>query len=510
MTLWNPGCPSDAAHSPSAFPRSDCRLVIATVLCLAASVRADDIRTWTDVSGSVEKTGSLDRVDGKWVHLKLHEGAALRLPLAWFSQADQDYIASRQEDAVATTDESPRLSGASVGRPSSLVSLVVNGVGVSKEDAEKDAYRNAIRQVVGAYVDAETIIANDEIIKDKVITLSSAYVERAATKSAIQENGLFKVTIDATIRITKLLDSLKQHNVSIVEIDPSAVQDAIAKALTQEEQAKGAEELLARALGNYPENCLRAVVDGKPTFTKNAIQFRIKIEPDMEAFAAVADKVSQSLGADGRRQGLLRNDSRHYVDGGSLNDDSRRQDFESTFLTSIEQLFHNRNHVIVANDRGQTSNSLALPSMLSLAMETPNGLSDPSNAVFSQEFNNDVYLFIPFRANKSLQRIHWRWFAFGREELNLLFRTHRHAVAVHSSVLDSNHEEIADDMCGISLGWLQLDAYASVLSPFLCCDGRSLYVPSFSFVRTIDLAADELHQARSVKCSLQSTKWPDH
>lgn len=510
MTFCNSPWPSRNVHRLSAFHRSNLRWLFAVFFCLAGSVSADDERTWKDASGSITKKGSLDRVDGDWIHLQLQEGGALRLPLAWFSQADQDYIASRHQVATPTSEATPQPARASAGPPSTLVALMVNGVGISKEEAEKDAYRNAIRQVVGAYVDAETIVANDEIIRDNVITLSSAYIERAATKSVAQENGLFKVTVDAKIRITKLLDSLKQHNVSIVDIDASAAQDAIAKALTQEDQAKGKEDLLVRALGSYPESCLRAIVDGEPTFTRNAIQFRVKIEPDMEVFAAVADKVCESLGADGRRQGVLRNDSKHCVDGGSPNDDSRRQEAEARFLDSVEQLFHNKHHIVAVNDRGHNSNTLSLPSLMSLAMETPNGLRDPSGAAFVQAFNSDHYLFIPFRANMSLQRIHWRWFAFSPEELNALLKAHRRAIAVHTSILDSNQDEIVDDLCGISLGWSDLDSYASVVAPFVCCPYRSLYVPSFSFVRTIELAADELLQARSVKCSLQSAQWPSN
>ena len=297
-----PSCLGDNAlyypsHDLFASQRTLWRISLAIVLCLAARANADEVRTWTDATGTITKEGSFDHADEKWVHLKLAEGGTVRLPLAWLSQSDQDYIALQREPATQKSDSSNPRSATVPGKPSSLLSLTVEGLGVSKEDAEKDAYRNAIRQVVGAYVDAETIVANDEIIRDKVITLSSGYVEHAATKSVTQENGLFKVTVDAQVKITKLLDVLKQQNVSTVEVDPSAAQDAIAKAMTQEDQARSQEELLARALRNYPEGCLKVSIDGKPTFTKNSILFQIKVEPDMEAFAAVADKVCEALAA---------------------------------------------------------------------------------------------------------------------------------------------------------------------------------------------------------------------
>jgi hypothetical protein len=39
------------------------------------------------------------------------------------------------------------------------------------DEALKDAFRNAVRQVVGAVVDADTLVKNDEVIDDKVSDL---------------------------------------------------------------------------------------------------------------------------------------------------------------------------------------------------------------------------------------------------------------------------------------------------------------------------------------------------
>ncbi len=60
-----------------------------------------------------------------------------------------------------------------------VVGVVVSGVGLSKEEAQKDAYRNAVRQVVGLYVDSKTLVENDELIEDQVRAASNGVVRTA-------------------------------------------------------------------------------------------------------------------------------------------------------------------------------------------------------------------------------------------------------------------------------------------------------------------------------------------
>lgn len=459
---------------------------------------AEEMRTWTDQTGSITKQAKLDRVDGNWVHLNIADGGTLRVPLTWLSDADQAFIKSQ------ATTASPREPAGSV------VKVAVEGYGLSKEDAENDAYRTAIRQVVGAYVDTKTEVENDQLIRDKVITLSSAYVERVRPIGVSQQNGLVKVKLEVSVRSTKLVEALKQHNVSVTEVDPTALQAALAKAQTQEELQKNRKELLDRTLQDYPENCLKVSVVDKPTFTNTGIEYRIKIEPDMEAFAAVANKICEALGSDGRRQGFLRNDSKYYPNGVAISDnENQRQANQTELVDALSRRFHNGHHITTVDPRGKSSCTLILPPFLSMAMQTPSGLRNPNNAVFVQEFSNDDDLFIPVWADKSLQRIHWRWFAFDRKEMELFLNEHRHAVAVHSVLLDSDGNAVDDDICGISLGWPEL-FYCRVLSPFFCHQGNgdALYVPSFSFARTIELTAEEVARVRTIRCSVQAAEWP--
>src|SRR6516164_7487637 len=50
--------------------------------------------------------------------------------------------------------------------------VIAEGVGTTADDALRDAFRAAVRQTVGTMVDAETLVKNDTVISDKVLTYS--------------------------------------------------------------------------------------------------------------------------------------------------------------------------------------------------------------------------------------------------------------------------------------------------------------------------------------------------
>ena len=54
--------------------------------------------------------------------------------------------------------------------------VIAEGVGDSHDNAIKDAFRNAVRQVVGVYVDSETLVKNDKLVDDKILTLSNGFI----------------------------------------------------------------------------------------------------------------------------------------------------------------------------------------------------------------------------------------------------------------------------------------------------------------------------------------------
>ncbi len=489
---------------------------IAMLITFTAGAVENEVRTWTDQSGTITNQGSLDRVEKNWVHLRLAEGGTVRVPLAWLSDADQAYV-RQQGSAPPTADAPPGSSGGSrqPSKPASdytgdLVTVTTEGVGVDKKSAEEDAWRAAIRQVVGGYVDSETIVENDQLIRDKVITLSSAYVERATTKRTRNQDGLFYVTVEAAVQVTKLLDTLEQHSVAIAQVDPETIRDAIARAQTQEEQEEARTALISRALRNYPENCMRVSIEGKPEISKKAVTFRIKAEPDMEAFSAVADKLVAALTSTKRRNGVRRS-SGEFVDP-NAGDDGGRKYAATQLLGLILDSFPNRHQVVLQEKASDSPSSTCLiPSVFSARVETERGLQSLAYAN-GQADRGKTYLYVPYRVNKALSRITWRWFVIEEDEFEPILKPLIHHVEFRSEILDEHDRLLSDDVTIMHYGWSGCHepgttpflAERVVVAPFAISQPDDSYSPSFSFGRTVSLAPEELQAIRTVRCSVQA------
>lgn len=492
-----------------------------TAMCVqlgtAGEAVADEVRTWSDKGGAITKEGSLEKVEGNWIHLKLTDGQVIKLPLSWLSDADQAYV--RKQGDVAPTADAPSDSSGSARQPTKpasdykgeLMTVTTEGVGVDKKSAEEDAWRSAIRQVVGGYVDSETIVENDQLIRDKVITLSSAYVERATTKRTSNQDGLFYVTVEAAVRVTKLLDTLEQHSVAIARVDPETLRDAVARAQTQEEQEQARIALIARALRNYPENCMKVLIEGNPEISKKAVTFRIKAEPDMEAFAAVADKLVEALASTTRRNGVRRSGG-EFIDPYEDSDDGRNRAQEA-LLRFFENSFPNRHQVFVqdkASDSPRTT--CAIPSVFSAKVETESGLQELAAANGQAKWGENTYLYVPYRANKTLSRITWRWFVIDKDEFDQILKPLIHRVEFRSEILDEHDDQLSDDVTIMHYGWSgcldpgTMPEFSGriVVAPFMIDGPPDCYSPSFSFARTVSLAPEELQAIRTVKCSVQA------
>jgi hypothetical protein len=104
-----------------------------------------------------------------------------------------------------------------------LVKVRGRGIGTNKMEALKDAYRDAVEQAVGLYVDAEQMVKNEDLVKDQILTQSNAYIEKyTIAKESTAENGLITITILADVRKRdlhkKIRDVMPKQNTSIANV----------------------------------------------------------------------------------------------------------------------------------------------------------------------------------------------------------------------------------------------------------------------------------------------------
>jgi len=178
------------------------KLLLMTILIAFLAAPSHSFgRKWVDSTGEKTVEATFIRMKNDIVTMRKTDGTFATVPLKFFCKEDQDYIwlttPQSSEEASHTTSQSQvNVSAAVVHQPTpsqvkisaeshelteaelvGTIAVIAEGTGASPDEAIKDAFRNAVRQVVGAVVDAETVIKNDDLISDKVLTYSDGFIK---------------------------------------------------------------------------------------------------------------------------------------------------------------------------------------------------------------------------------------------------------------------------------------------------------------------------------------------
>lgn len=178
--------------------------------------------------------------------------------------------------------------------------VMAEGVGATADEALKDAYRNAVRQVVGAVVDAETLVENDEVIDDKVLTYSDGFIKgyEEVAGSKKMKGGLHRIKIKAQVERRSVIAKLKAANVTVKAVDGKGL---FAEAVTQMDSEKDAAALLKKQFEDFPQSCITATVIGKPEIVEKSadnatVRLTVQVEPDLKAYKAFSSRLIPILG----------------------------------------------------------------------------------------------------------------------------------------------------------------------------------------------------------------------
>ena len=88
-------------------------------------------------------------------------------------------------------------------KPANVKVVYGRGTGETKEEAEKDACRNAVEFAVGTFIDSETQLKNEQLIKDEILSHSNGYIEKyEVTGASRSKRGLgIEVDVKAWVKI---------------------------------------------------------------------------------------------------------------------------------------------------------------------------------------------------------------------------------------------------------------------------------------------------------------------
>jgi len=149
---------------------------------------------------------------------------------------------------------------------STMMVVDATGSGVTEDEAFRQAVVDAVRQVVGTLVSAESVVSNDKVIKDQVLTLSKGFVEKVLSREkSKQADGTWEVKLKCIVRKGQVYSTLKTANVPLVKVDgDSMFADVVSQLNFRREARKILSEAMREFLRAYPSvyryECSKPVV----------------------------------------------------------------------------------------------------------------------------------------------------------------------------------------------------------------------------------------------------------
>jgi hypothetical protein len=278
---------------------------------------AEERRTWSSSDGKYSVAAEfVELVDGV-VRLRREDGRIARIPLDRLSDADQRYVRQKQAAKPAdsppfeeedtgggspTAKATPSAGAGADGAANSAstanaggLSIVADGAGLNIDEAQKDAFRNAVRQAVGLVVDADTLVRNDQLVEDKVLTYSDGFITKfeQVPGSLKQQGGLVRLKIKAQVERKSLVERLKAANISLKAVDGKSL---FARAVTELEAKNDTGKLLAKSLAELPR-LLTAEIEGEPDFDKDKSEIvaRVIVRADRAAYGTFVKRLEETL-----------------------------------------------------------------------------------------------------------------------------------------------------------------------------------------------------------------------
>jgi len=190
---------------------------------------------------------------------------------------------------------------AKAAESAALVTVQAKGQGETVEAAKKDAARNAIKKAVGELVDARTLVENDELVEDRILTLSNAMIEKADYGDARNiGDGLFEVPVTAVVKKGRLNQELKAIGITTGDLAGDSLSAAM---FTGKERLANAERFFAERFDGFPQNVVEGVLltkeDGTPAVVVNPqnghLYADVGVSVNMNHFTTFAQSLAELL-----------------------------------------------------------------------------------------------------------------------------------------------------------------------------------------------------------------------
>ena len=143
-----------------------------------------------------------------------------------------------------------------------LVDVVSTGYGTTVREATKAALRSAVEQVVGTMVDATTLVENDKLIEDEILTYSAGMIASAKTVGEPKKSadGIFTVKLKTSVKKGKLEEKLRAASTVNIALDGA---DLFARMTAAKDNLADAEAMIKSVLAKHIDCVIAEPISGK-------------------------------------------------------------------------------------------------------------------------------------------------------------------------------------------------------------------------------------------------------
>ena len=178
-------------------------------------------------------------------------------------------------------------------------SITVTGYGDTKDKALKSAFQNAVEQEVGVLVDTRTVIKNNKLIKNKILTFSNGYIKDYTEISSKEQLGFWTVKINAIVERQKLLSKIKKIKLQAKKI--TGTNKLYAQVISQVKTKFDAEDLFKKFYNtftsvpteNYSAEVKDFIIDSDLA-TRTIVPVMMKIEISEQESEVVSKQLNEA------------------------------------------------------------------------------------------------------------------------------------------------------------------------------------------------------------------------
>ena len=133
------------------------------------------------------------------------------------------------------------------------LTTISTGIGMTPELALKEALSAAVQQAAGTLIDAKTMMKNDTIMEEQVLSASDGFIKRFEKIGEVRKNrqGLWQIKIQAVVLMKPLKKKLNDTHILVQDTGNSG-QNEWAKIITREASQRDIPALMADFFRTHP------------------------------------------------------------------------------------------------------------------------------------------------------------------------------------------------------------------------------------------------------------------